>query len=89
MINVEKLDRVLVVAINRPTRRNAVDVATAQALFDAFTAFDADDSLHVAILTGAGGHFCAGADLQAVAAGELRDMRPELKLGPIDRKSVV
>jgi enoyl-CoA hydratase len=83
MINVEKLDRVLVVAINRPTRRNAVDVATAQALFDAFTAFDADDSLHVAILTGTGGHFCAGADLRAVAAGELRDMRPELKLGPM------
>ena len=60
---------VRIVTINRPERRNAVDAATAQALFDAFTAFDADDSASVAILTGAGGAFCAGADLKAVAAG--------------------
>jgi enoyl-CoA hydratase len=83
MIDLARQNKVLVVTINRLARRNAVDVATAQALFDAFTAFDADDSLHVAILTGGGGHFCAGADLQAVAAGEVRDMRPELKLGPM------
>jgi len=46
-----------------------VDGPTAQALVDAFLAFDADEGFHVAILTGAGGTFCAGADLKAVAEG--------------------
>src|ERR1700730_14940686 len=58
-----------VVAIDRPERRNAVDPATATALLEAFTAFDADDSSSVAILTGEGGTFCAGADLKALAGG--------------------
>jgi enoyl-CoA hydratase len=61
---------VTIVAINRPERRNAVDVATARELFDAFLAFDADESASVAILTGVHGAFCAGADLKALAAGE-------------------
>jgi enoyl-CoA hydratase len=56
---------VCTVTIDRPEARNAVDGATAAALADAFRAFDADDSLAVAILTGAGGVFCAGADLKA------------------------
>lgn len=60
---------VLTVAINRPARRNAVDRATAEALARAFRAFEADDALSVAILTGAGGNFCAGADLKALAEG--------------------
>ncbi len=61
---------VRVVAIERPARRNAVDRPTAAALAEAFRAFDADDGLAVAVLTGAGGTFCAGADLHAVAAGQ-------------------
>lgn len=60
---------VRVIAIDRPERRNAVDRATADALGDAFRAFDADAALSVAILTGSGGNFCAGADLKAVAGG--------------------
>lgn len=60
---------ILIVTIDRPGARNAVDRPTADALYEAFKAFDADDSLSVAILTGAGGNFCAGADLKAVAAG--------------------
>jgi enoyl-CoA hydratase len=56
-----------VVTINRPDVRNAVDLPTAAALDDAFTRFEADDALLVAILTGAGGTFCAGADLKAIA----------------------
>lgn len=56
---------VRIVTINRPTARNAVDGPTAAALADAFRAFDADDDLSVAVLTGAGGTFCAGADLKA------------------------
>jgi enoyl-CoA hydratase len=57
------------VTIDRPEVRNAVDGPTARALADAFRAFDADGSARVAVLTGAGGHFCAGADLRTVASG--------------------
>jgi enoyl-CoA hydratase len=57
---------VRVVTIDRPEVRNAVDAPTAAALADAFRAFDADDAVSVAILTGAGGVFCAGADLKAM-----------------------
>lgn len=60
---------VFIVAINRPERRNAVDRDCADALAKAFAAFDADKDLSVAILTGNGGQFCAGADLKAVAEG--------------------
>ncbi|MFP5304288.1 MAG: enoyl-CoA hydratase-related protein, partial [Gammaproteobacteria bacterium] len=63
------LDRkppLLTVTIDRAGARNAVDGPTARALADAFRRFDDDDALEVAILTGAGGHFCAGADLKAV-----------------------
>ncbi|MBV9285047.1 MAG: crotonase/enoyl-CoA hydratase family protein [Acidimicrobiia bacterium] len=60
---------VAVVTIDRPSVRNAVDGPTARALADAFRRFDDDDSLAAAVLTGAGGTFCAGADLKAVAAG--------------------
>jgi enoyl-CoA hydratase len=58
---------VAVVTIDRPDVRNAVDRPTAQALFDAFTRFDADDTLAAAVLTGAHGVFCAGADLKAMS----------------------
>jgi enoyl-CoA hydratase len=57
---------VAVVTIDRPEVANAVDRPTAALLADAFREFDADDSLAVAVLTGAGGKFCAGADLQAI-----------------------
>lgn len=60
---------VCIVTIDRPEVRNAVDRATAEQLAEAFRRFDADETLAVAILTGAGGYFCAGADLKAVAAG--------------------
>lgn len=63
---------VVMITINRPEVRNAVDVPTAQALVEAFQQYDRDDELKVAVLTGAGGTFCAGADLKAVAAGERR-----------------
>ncbi len=61
---------VRVVTINRPERRNAVNQPTAHALLEAFESFDADESLSVAILTGADGCFCAGADLQAISEGQ-------------------
>ncbi|SRR5579871_60427 len=61
--------KVLTVTINRPEVRNAVDSATAAALASAFKEFEADDGLNVAVLTGSGGTFCAGADLREVADG--------------------
>ena len=59
----------MVVTLDRPDRRNAVDRRTARELSDAFRAFDTDPALSVAVLTGAGGHFCAGFDLKALAEG--------------------
>lgn len=69
--------RIAVVTIDRPEVRNAVDSATARALADAFRRFDADGMADVAILTGQGGAFCAGADLKALAAGETRIVSEE------------
>lgn len=67
-VSIEKSDGITTVVMSRPERRNAVDRAQANALSEAFRAFDADDSQKVAVLYGAGGTFCAGADLQEVAA---------------------
>ena len=69
-VRVEDDGPVTVVTIDRPERRNAVDAPAAAALADAFRTFDGDPGAAVAVLTGAGGAFCAGADLKAVAAGE-------------------
>ncbi len=66
-IMTESTGRTLVVTIDRPHRRNAIDQPTASALFETFAAFDDDADLDVAVLTGAGGTFCAGADLKAIA----------------------
>jgi enoyl-CoA hydratase len=71
-VSFNRSENIAVVTIERPQQRNAVDYATAQELANAFRRFDADGALDVAILTGAGGHFCAGADLKAFASGERR-----------------
>ena len=68
---------VTIVEINRPRRRNAVDGASANRLFDVFKEFDADASASVAVFCGAGDAFCAGADLKALAEGD-REKRREL-----------
>ncbi len=68
-LRVDRHGPVTVVTIDRPERRNAVDRKTADALLGAFEAFDADPDASVAVLSGAGGNFCAGADLEAIAAG--------------------
>jgi enoyl-CoA hydratase len=57
------------VTINRPHVRNAVDGPTSRRLAEVFRRFDADAQARVAVLTGAGGYFCAGADLRSVSAG--------------------
>jgi len=68
-VEIGRSDSILTVTINRPEVRNAVDAKTAAALADAFRSFDADHTLDVAVLTGAGETFCAGADLKAIASG--------------------
>ncbi len=70
-------DRVAVIAIDRPEKRNAVDEKTAQGLLAAWRRFDSDEKADVAVLTGRGGVFCAGADLEKF---DLQD-RPEGHLG--------
>lgn len=74
---IERDGHVLVVTINRPQARNAVDSATADALAAAFADFERDEALHVAVLTGAGGTFCAGADLREIAEGRRGGVDPE------------
>lgn len=88
-VHVERDGAVAIVTIDRPAVRNAVDGPTARELFDAFVAFDDDADALVAVLTGAHGTFCAGADLQAISrgagnpvtepSGEDRDLGP---MGP-------
>ncbi len=77
---------VCIVSIDRPEVRNAVDGPTATLLADAFRAFDADDSLSVAVLTGTNGTFCAGADLKAITDGRGnrvdRDVAVDGPMGP-------
>ncbi|MFT7582814.1 MAG: enoyl-CoA hydratase [Myxococcota bacterium] len=68
---------VTVVTINRPETRNAVDRGTSEALAKAFRDFEADDTAKAAVLWGRGGHFCAGADLKAVAAGHPPRLSPD------------
>jgi len=65
-VRVEQDGPVTTVTLDRPEARNAVDRATAEALAEAFRAFDSDERRSVAVLTGAGGTFCAGADLKAM-----------------------
>jgi enoyl-CoA hydratase len=81
-VRLHQEDRILTVTINRPDVRNAVDSATAAALAEAFKKFEADDELSVAVLTGAGGTFCAGADLREVADGR-RTAIDENSSGPM------
>lgn len=77
-VRIEKKDRVTTVILDRPEKRNAVDRPTATALADAFRAFEADTESDVAVLWGAGGHFCAGADLHGFAGEATRNrLSPE------------
>jgi enoyl-CoA hydratase len=81
-VRVEHDGPVTVVTIDRPERRNAVDSVSADLLRQAFVAFDDDEERSVAVLTGAGGTFCAGADLKAVAEGDGRPI-PDHGPGPM------
>lgn len=75
--------RILVVSICRARHRNAVDGACAQELYHAFKAFNADPDLDVAILCGDGEHFCAGADLKALANADQRVLEEQGDFAPM------
>ncbi|HEY5923563.1 MAG TPA: crotonase/enoyl-CoA hydratase family protein [Kofleriaceae bacterium] len=77
MVRVERSGPVTTVILDRAAAKNAVDRDTAQALADAFRAFDADDNARVGVLWGDHGTFCAGADLKALAAGTPNRVAPD------------
>jgi enoyl-CoA hydratase len=85
-VGVDQRGTVTVITIDRPEVRNAVDGPTADQLAAAFRAFDADESTSVAVLAGAGGTFCAGADLGAMATERTNrvstDMDDDGPMGP-------
>lgn len=75
---------VLVVSINRPNQRNAIDGPTADGLMEAFEEFEKNTALNVAILYGQGGNFCAGADLKAIGSGRGNKVEEDLsRPGPL------
>jgi enoyl-CoA hydratase len=78
MVHYERLGAAALVTIDRPERRNAVDGPTAAALLEAYERFAADEDARVLVLTGAGGTFCAGADLKA-----LETLDPDAPAGPM------
>jgi len=83
-VYVERKGLVTTVILSRPEVRNAVDRATADALVEAFRAFDEDEQSRVGVLYGEGGNFCAGADLKAIAEGRgnRSDSTGEGPMGP-------
>jgi enoyl-CoA hydratase len=85
-VQVEDRGAVRVVTIDRLEVRNAVDGPTAQLLYDVFVDFDADDSVSVGVLAGAGGTFCSGADLTAISDGRgnsVLDIDPDEIVGSL------
>lgn len=76
-VDIHHQDSIVVIAIDRPSARNAVDRETADALATAFRQFEKEEGALVAVLTGRGGHFCAGADLKALAAGAGNRFEPD------------
>lgn len=83
LVLVEKKGPVTTIVINRPECRNAVDRPTAEALAEAFRSFENDGESRVAVLTGAGGCFCAGADLKAISEGRRANRMVETGDGPM------
>jgi enoyl-CoA hydratase len=81
-LSVERDGPVTIVTITRPERRNAVDSLCADQLLQAFLEFDHDEAQSVAVLTGFGDTFCAGADLKALAEGDRRPI-PDDGPGPM------
>lgn len=76
-VHIDIQGHVATVVLQRPERRNAVDRVTADALLDAVKSVERNEDVHVGVLWGAGGTFCAGADLQAFASGTPNQLEPD------------
>lgn len=74
VLHVEERGAVLIIAIDRPAQRNAINRATSWAIAAALDRLDVEPQLHVGILTGRTGHFCAGMDLKAFVTGERAEL---------------
>ncbi|MDE3176947.1 MAG: crotonase/enoyl-CoA hydratase family protein [Pseudomonadota bacterium] len=85
LVLVETRARALVVTINRPQARNAINRRASEAIAEALDRLDADASLSVGVLTGAGGHFCSGMDLKAFLAGERVELEGRGLAGLVER----
>ena len=70
-VRVERRDRTLVLTLDRPDRRNAIDMAMARGIAAALDELDGDAELGVGVIVGAGGGFCSGMDLEEFAAGRI------------------
>ncbi|XOZ34813.1 crotonase/enoyl-CoA hydratase family protein [Halomonadaceae bacterium KBTZ08] len=82
-VRTEENGPICTIILDRPDRRNAVDRETAQALQAAFEYFETNEALHVAVLWGANGIFCSGADLQAMGDPETRNALDADGAGPM------
>jgi enoyl-CoA hydratase/carnithine racemase len=87
-VKTEVLEGVMVVTINRPEVRNAIDTETAAALAEAMDRLDSSDELMVAVITGSGGNFCAGMDLKAFLAGERPSIEGRGFAGIVERPPI-
>lgn len=81
-VHISQVGPVVTITIDRPKARNAVDPPTAAAIFEAFRAAEANDEILAMVLTGANGHFCAGADLKAVSGGARFEHEKHGPMGP-------
>ena len=84
---VEARGHVLVITLNRPDARNAVNGALAQGVAQALDRLDAEPELRIGVLTGAGRGFCAGMDLKAFVAGEIPSVEGRGFAGIVERSS--
>lgn len=80
MLQIDTQNRVRIITLDRPDARNAVNPALARALYQAFVAFDQDDRADSAVLTGAGGTFCAGFDLKSASSQDAQDWIAEIDI---------
>ncbi|XP_064606796.1 short-chain-enoyl-CoA hydratase-like isoform X2 [Liolophura sinensis] len=86
LVEVEKVGSVLLIGINRPENRNAINPATAKVLYSAFKEFENDSDCHVAVLHGKGGNFCAGYDLKELSRVNADDENMQEIGEPIDHE---
>ncbi|UNS95807.1 crotonase/enoyl-CoA hydratase family protein [Streptomyces tubbatahanensis] len=79
-LTVERVGATLVLTLNRPEAKNALSLAMLVGLYDGWLEADADDAVRSVVLTGAGGTFCAGMDLKALAGGGMEGQRHRARL---------